>query len=172
MLIPGPTVRPDCFADEIAIDFPSAGCLVDRAREAFLADGAPIRAETLTTDLHVSSEEAYFGAVFPLELPLRGACHTCGGRGETWAEPGRPGHSPWSGCQFARRRGQSRTRRRPGRTATGTVSSCSSFALLRSVANQRGGAFSRRRGASPEANSRRGPAAGPVQCRRCPACPT
>jgi DnaJ-class molecular chaperone len=80
-------MRPDCFADEVAIDFPSTGCLVDRAREAFFAGTAPDRPEILTTDMHLSSEEAYYGAVLPLDVPLRLTCPVCGGRGETWAEP-------------------------------------------------------------------------------------
>lgn len=74
-----------CFADEIAIDFPSVGALVDRVRDAFLGDreGAP----TLTTEVSLSTREAHRGAIVPLDIPLRGTCGCCGGRGETWAEP-------------------------------------------------------------------------------------
>jgi hypothetical protein len=58
------TDRPhDCFADEIAIDFPSVGDLVARVRDAWR------------------------GTVVPLEVPLRGTCEICGGRGESWTEP-------------------------------------------------------------------------------------
>ena len=38
----------ECFADEIAIDFPSVGRVVERIRDAFLgqeADGGLLRAE-------------------------------------------------------------------------------------------------------------------------------
>ena len=37
----------DCFADEVAIDFPSVAHLVARVRRAFLADASGERAETL-----------------------------------------------------------------------------------------------------------------------------
>lgn len=75
----------DCFADEIAIDFPSIEHLVTQVRDRFL--GVNTEADTLLTEVSVSRREASRGTVVPLELPLRGTCSTCGGRGETWAEP-------------------------------------------------------------------------------------
>lgn len=75
----------DYFADEIAIDFPSMDRLVERARDAFL--GEPEHTETLEAEVSLSSGEAYRGAVVPVDVPLRGTCRACGGRGETWAEP-------------------------------------------------------------------------------------
>ena len=75
----------DYFADEIAIDFPSMDRLVERAREAFL--GEREHTETLETEVSLSTGEAYRGAVVPVQVPLRGMCRTCGGRGEIWAEP-------------------------------------------------------------------------------------
>jgi hypothetical protein len=75
----------DCFADEIAIDFPSVGQFVARVRDRFL--GAQAEADTLTTEVSVSSREASRGVVVPLNVPLRVTCSDCGGRGETWAEP-------------------------------------------------------------------------------------
>jgi DnaJ-class molecular chaperone len=54
-------------------------------RDSFL--GEPADAETLTTEVAVSTREASRGVVLPLEVPLRGTCQTCGGRGETWTEP-------------------------------------------------------------------------------------
>ena len=75
----------DYFADEIAIDFPSMDRLVERARDAFL--GEREQAETLEAEVSLSSGEACRGAVVPVEVPLRGMCRTCGGRGETWGEP-------------------------------------------------------------------------------------
>ena len=75
----------DCFADEIAIDFPSVGHVVERIRDAFL--GERPRADLLTTELHLSRREAYGGLVVPLEVPIRGTCPICGGRGESWTEP-------------------------------------------------------------------------------------
>lgn len=84
---PFPMVRvvaPDCFADEIAIDFPSVDRAVERMRDAFL-DHRP--AEVLAAELSLSRREALDGTIVPLSLPIRGACPACGGRGESWAEP-------------------------------------------------------------------------------------
>jgi DnaJ-class molecular chaperone len=77
----------DCFADEVAIDFPSIGGIVERARESFLGNAADDDVDTHATDLALSFREAWRGAVVPIELPLRGTCSTCGGRGEIWTEP-------------------------------------------------------------------------------------
>ena len=65
--------RPDagCFADEVAIDFPSVAPAV----------------EVLATELRLSMVEARRGLVVPLDVPMRGTCSRCGGRGETWTEP-------------------------------------------------------------------------------------
>lgn len=75
----------ECFADEIAIDFPSVGHLLDRMRHAFLGERAD--GDTLMTEVSLSSGDAWKGIVVPLEVPIRGTCPLCGGRGETWAEP-------------------------------------------------------------------------------------
>jgi DnaJ-class molecular chaperone len=75
----------DCFADEIAIDFPSVDPLVDRVREAFL--GERDDDDTVTTEVSVTAGEAFRGTVVPIEVQLRGTCRVCGGRGETWTEP-------------------------------------------------------------------------------------
>jgi hypothetical protein len=82
--IPRETVPHACFADEIAIDFPSVGDVVDRMRTAFL--GEPPSTEVLATQLHVSTFAARHGLTVPLEVPMRGLCQTCGGRGGTWRE--------------------------------------------------------------------------------------
>jgi hypothetical protein len=73
----------DCFADEIAIDFPSVRPAVERMRDAFLGerDGDVLRAE-----VSVSPRDAIDGRVVPLQLPVRVTCPNCGGRGETWTE--------------------------------------------------------------------------------------
>jgi len=39
----------ECFADEIAIDFPSVGRVVERMRDAFL--GQPVDADLLRADV-------------------------------------------------------------------------------------------------------------------------
>jgi hypothetical protein len=78
-----------CFADEIAIDFPSVGNLVERVRDAFLAESGDHAEgpETHTAEVSLSRRDATIGTVVPLEVPLRGLCALCGGRGETWTEP-------------------------------------------------------------------------------------
>ena len=75
----------DCFADEIAIDFPSVNPLVERVRDAFL--GTHHDEGTVIADVSLTASEAFRGAVIPVEVLLRGACRVCGGRGETWADP-------------------------------------------------------------------------------------
>ena len=75
----------ECFADEIAIDFPSVGHVVDRMRDAFLGERAD--ADVVLTDVSLSREDAWRGVVMPVEVPIRGTCERCGGRGETWTEP-------------------------------------------------------------------------------------
>ena len=77
----------DCFADEIAIDFPSVAHLVARVRRAFLAEASGERGDTVRAEICLSSEEAHRGAVVPVMVLLRATCSQCGGRGETWAEP-------------------------------------------------------------------------------------
>lgn len=83
---PSTTVAPrDCFADEIAIDFPSIDQFVPRVRDRFLGIHADV--DTLLTEVSVSRREASRGTVVPVEVPLRSTCEQCGGRGETWSEP-------------------------------------------------------------------------------------
>ena len=78
----------DCFADEIAIDFPSVEAAVERMRHAFLGEcpGEEVD-DLLRTELQLSRREAFDGFVVPIEVPIRGTCRECGGRGETWTEP-------------------------------------------------------------------------------------
>jgi len=73
-----------CFADEVIVDFPSIAPAVERMRTAFVADE---HARTLTAALEITPREANEGATVPLEVPVRCTCRTCGGRGETWAQP-------------------------------------------------------------------------------------
>jgi hypothetical protein len=75
----------ECFADEIAIDFPSVGAAVERMRDAFLGEHGEAAAHVARVSL--SRREASDGPIVPIEVPLRATCADCGGRGETWAEP-------------------------------------------------------------------------------------
>jgi predicted RNA-binding Zn-ribbon protein involved in translation (DUF1610 family) len=74
----------ECFADEIAIDFPSVGHAVERMRHAFL--GERDDDEILSAEVCLSSREASGGLIVPLDVPVRGTCPACGGRGEVWTE--------------------------------------------------------------------------------------
>jgi len=69
----------DCFADEIAIDFPSVEPVVERMRDAFL--GEREEDAVLRTEVRVSRREAFDGLVVPIDVPMRGTCRRCGGRG-------------------------------------------------------------------------------------------
>ena len=75
----------ECFADEIAIDFPSVGNVVDRMRDAFF--GERVDADVLRAEVSLSQREALTGHVVSLRVPVRITCPNCGGRGETWTEP-------------------------------------------------------------------------------------
>jgi len=75
----------ECFADEVAIDFPSVGAVVDRMRHALLGERAD--ADVLQATVCVSPREAFDGLVVPLTVPVLATCASCGGRGETWTEP-------------------------------------------------------------------------------------
>jgi len=53
-------------------------------RSAFVTEE---HTKTLTAALEISPREAIEGATVPLDVPVRCTCRTCGGRGETWAQP-------------------------------------------------------------------------------------
>jgi hypothetical protein len=74
----------ECFADEIAIDFPSVERVVERMRDAFL--GQSVDADLLRADVSLSQREAFAGLVVSVNVPVRVTCPHCGGRGETWTE--------------------------------------------------------------------------------------
>ena len=84
----------ECFADEIAIDFPSLEPAVERMRESFLGEqtGAEL-GDVVRLDLQVTRRDVWEGASVPVEVPMRGVCRRCGGRG---APPGAgvPGRGP------------------------------------------------------------------------------
>jgi hypothetical protein len=69
------------LADEVHLDFPSVLSVLDRMRHSFFAgERRPERAR----DIVVSPQEAFWGAVVPLDVPVTRTCAACGGRGETW----------------------------------------------------------------------------------------
>jgi hypothetical protein len=73
-----------CFADEVAIDFPSVDVALARIRRAFLADERPSQ---LRATVRLSGREARTGATVLLDVPVHCTCRLCGGRGESWTEP-------------------------------------------------------------------------------------
>ena len=75
--------RTEWLADEVAIDFPSVSSLLDRMRDSFFGDA---REAFLSAEIVVSPQEAFWGVLVPLHVPLRRTCPRCGGRGEVWAE--------------------------------------------------------------------------------------
>ena len=79
-----PAATQDCFADEIAIDFPSVGQAVERMRDAFLGESSA--ADVLAAELRLSRREARYGLTVPLDVPLPRACPACSGRGGTWRD--------------------------------------------------------------------------------------
>ena len=72
-----------CFADEVAIDFPSVASVLDRMRDAFFSADTPV---TLSARMMLTAREAFHGVTVPLDVPLRRTCPRCGGRGEVWTE--------------------------------------------------------------------------------------
>jgi hypothetical protein len=77
----------DCFADEIAIDFPSLEPAVERMRDAFLGERTAEAIDGIVRrDVQLSRREAWDGLVVPVDVPIRTLCRHCGGRGETWTD--------------------------------------------------------------------------------------
>ena len=74
--------RGDMPGDEIAIDFPSVGGLVDRMRESFFADASA----RWSAHIELTRGEARDGARVPIDVPHAETCVECGGRGEILAD--------------------------------------------------------------------------------------
>jgi hypothetical protein len=76
-----------CFDDEIAIDFPAVDRVVDGMRDAFFGEtpGSDVSG-VLAAEVCLTRREAAGGRIVHIELPIRGMCPTCGGRGESWTE--------------------------------------------------------------------------------------
>jgi hypothetical protein len=73
----------DCLADEVHRDFPSVLTVLDRMRHSFFGGAA---SQETGPDIVVTPQEAFWGAVVPLDVPVRRTCVRCGGRGEVWNE--------------------------------------------------------------------------------------
>lgn len=75
--------RVNWMADEIAIDFPSVSSVLDGMRHSFFGE---LPYSSLSAVVELTPQEAFWGTVVPLSIPLRGTCAKCGGRGEAWQE--------------------------------------------------------------------------------------
>jgi molecular chaperone DnaJ len=75
--------RAEWLTDEIAIDFPSIASVLDRMQHAFF--GA-LPAASLSAEILLTPQEAFWGTTVPFGVPLRRTCLRCGGRGEIWEE--------------------------------------------------------------------------------------
>ena len=73
----------DCLSDEVHRDFPSVLAVLDRMRLSFFSDRSRVEGDR---DVVVSPEEAFWGVVIPIDVPVRRMCDACGGRGEVWGE--------------------------------------------------------------------------------------
>ena len=73
----------DCLVDEVHVDFPSVLTVLDRMRKSFFGDTP--RADS-GPDIVVTPREAFWGAIVPLDIPVRRTCANCGGRGEVWSD--------------------------------------------------------------------------------------
>ena len=71
------------LADEVVIDFPSVSSVLDRMRHSFF--GASPEA-ALAAEVIITPQEAFWGALVHVHVPLRRTCLRCGGRGEVWSE--------------------------------------------------------------------------------------
>lgn len=75
--------RADWLGDEVAIDFPSVSSVLDRMRDSFFGGTLP---SSLSAEIILTPQEAFWGALVPVHVPLRGTCPRCGGRGEVWSD--------------------------------------------------------------------------------------
>jgi len=73
----------DWMSDEVAIDFPSVSSVLDRMRLSFFGDGP---GASLSAEIALSGEEAFWGTVVPMHVPFLRTCARCGGRGEVWTD--------------------------------------------------------------------------------------
>jgi hypothetical protein len=73
----------DCLPDDIDVDFPSVLTVLDSMRQSFF--GGAARQES-GPDVVVTPQEAFWGAIVPLGVPVRRTCKACGGRGEVWSD--------------------------------------------------------------------------------------
>jgi molecular chaperone DnaJ len=82
-LVPAPARPAEWMADEVAIDFPSVASVLDQMRHSFFGASVPV---ARSAEIVITPEEAFWGTIVPLDVPLRRTCPRCGGRGEVWSE--------------------------------------------------------------------------------------
>ena len=75
--------RVDWLTDEVAIDFPSVSSVLDGMRHSFFGE---LPYSSLSAEVELTPQEAFWGTVVPFHIPLRRTCTNCGGRGEAWEE--------------------------------------------------------------------------------------
>jgi molecular chaperone DnaJ len=85
--------RSDWMADEVAIDFPSVSSVLDGMRHSFFGEMPEV---WLAAEVELTPQEAFWGTLVLMNIPLRSTCTNCGGRGEVWDE--------W--CALCRGRGE------------------------------------------------------------------
>ena len=78
------------LADEVAIDFPSSRAAIEYFRRDHVE--AESSSPVARVEIAVSPEQAYEGAMVPLDVNVPRTCSCCGGRGEVWSEPCEPCH--------------------------------------------------------------------------------
>ena len=73
----------DCLADDVDVDFPSVLTVLDSMRQSFFGGAARLESGP---DVVITPQEAFWGAIVPLSVPVRRTCAECGGRGEVWSD--------------------------------------------------------------------------------------
>jgi len=72
------------FEDEVCIDFPSIGDIVERMFSDFFSGYE--HDLTISSEVTLTCHEACDGVRVPLDLSINCCCRNCGGRGEIWMD--------------------------------------------------------------------------------------
>src|SRR6186997_3096651 len=79
-LVPHERAYRRSLADEVAIDFPSSRAAIEYFRRDHVE--AESSSPVARVEIAVSPEQAYEGAMVPLDVNVPRTCSCCGGRGE------------------------------------------------------------------------------------------